>query len=82
MSCNMVWLGCQKIQAQSQDQLVLTVRCAEHVGQDADPKEGRKSYLPEKKCLRIRVLLAKESFVYTLHIYYANIFVQCWKSNL
>lgn len=55
MRCNIGWLGCQKIQTQSQDQLVLAIGSADCVGQDADPKEGRKRFLTGKKCSRTRV---------------------------
>lgn len=69
MSCNMVWLGCQKIQAQSQDQLVLTIECAEHVGQDTDPKESRKRISTWKEMFENKGIAGKKKFcIYITYI--------------
>lgn len=54
---------------------VLIIRLADRVGQDADPKEGRKKYLTGKKYFVIRVLLEKKKkklpiyIAYILYIY-------------
>lgn len=92
MPCG-VTLDCQKIQAESQEQLqkaILNTGHTDRVDHDADPKEGRKKFLTGKKVLENKciagkkkiILLTKKITNHQTFIYILLIYVQVWNSNL